>query len=270
MSEISRYIENINLQKRKALSVFLTAGFPDPGKFVTLAKDVYSSGADILEIGIPFSDPIADGPVIQRSSQLALQNGITLHKTLQYCEQIKKNIKQPLILMGYSNPVLKYDIRQFMQDATNCGVDGVIIPDIPLEEYDDFWGIGDQEIDIILLTTPTSSNDRIQAIDQKSAGFVYCVSMTGTTGIKDKFNAIVIQNLNRTYKLIKKNKMLVGFGISSPNDISRFSPYCDGVIIGIAVIKSLMDTKLESYKPTLDMVSNLSHACNQLPLTNDQ
>jgi tryptophan synthase alpha chain len=263
MSQIRTYLEQINLQKRKALSVFLSAGFPDPDTFVALAKDIYSAGADLLEVGVPFSDPIADGPVIQRSSQLALQNGITMHKTLQYCEQIKKDIQKPLIIMGYSNPVLKYDIHRFIKEARNCGVDGVIIPDIPLEEYDDFWGNGGHDIDIILLTTPTSSDDRIQAIDQKSAGFVYCVSMTGTTGIRKKFDTMAIQNLNRTYKLIKKNKMLVGFGISSPKDITQFSPYCDGIIIGSAVIKSLMDYKQASYKSTLDLVTNLSHACSQ-------
>jgi len=263
MSPIRSYIEQITLQKRKALSVFLSAGFPDPDKFVTLARDICSAGADLLEIGIPFSDPIADGPVIQRSSQLALQNGITLHKTLQYCEQIKKDIQKPLILMGYSNPVLKYNIHRFIKEANNCGVDGVIIPDIPLEEYDDFWGNMDHDIDIILLTTPTSSDDRIQAIDRKSSGFVYCVSMIGTTGIREKFDSMALRNLNRTYKLVKKNKMLVGFGISSPEDITRFAPYCDGVIIGSAVIKSLIDYKQASYKSTLDLVSNLSHACSQ-------
>ena len=263
MSQIKRYLEQINQQKRKALSVFLSAGFPDPDKFVTLARDIYAAGADLLELGIPFSDPIADGPVIQQSSQIALENGITLQRVLQYCEQIKKDIQKPLILMGYSNPVLKYDVNQFIRDAKNCGVDGVIIPDIPLEEHDDFWGDGNQELDIILLTTPTSSDDRIQAIDQKSTGFVYCVSMTGTTGVRDKFDGTAIENLNRTYKLIKKNKMLVGFGISTPKDISRFSPHCDGVITGSAIIKSLMDNKDKSYRSTLDLVSNLSRACNQ-------
>jgi tryptophan synthase alpha chain len=240
VSYIQNYINNINNRKRKVLSVFLTAGFPDPDKFITLAQNIFSAGADILEIGIPFSDPIADGPIIQQSSQVSLSNNTNLARTFHYCEKIKKDTKKPIILMGYSNPVMKYGIQRFIQDANNCGVDGLIIPDIPLEEYDEFWGNDNPEIDIILLTTPTSSDHRIQTIDQKSTGFVYCVSMTGTTGVRDKFDAIAIQNLNRTYKLIKKNKMLVGFGISSPKDITRFSSYCDGLIIGSAVIGDLI------------------------------
>jgi len=261
MSYIQNYIKDINDQKRKVLSVFLTAGFPDPDKFIPLARNILSAGADILEIGIPFSDPIADGPTIQQSSQVSLNNKINLPRTFHFCEKIRKDTKKPLILMGYSNPVMKYGVRGFIQDAKNCGVDGLIIPDIPLEEYDEFWGNDHLGMDIIILTTPTSSGNRISKIDEKSSGFIYCVSMTGTTGVRDKFNDDVIQNLKRTYGLIKKNKMLVGFGVTNQTDIARIAPYCDGVIVGSAIIKSLMQDQTNFFKNTMDLVEKLSRSC---------
>ena len=262
MSYIAEYIQKTNDQRRKALAVFLTAGFPEPENFVDLSVNLLKEGADILELGIPFSDPIADGPVIQKSSKYALDMGIRLQTVLEYTDKIKQQIKKPIILMGYANPILNYGLGNFMNDARNSGVDGLIIPDIPLEEYKSFWEIEyNNDIDRILLTTPTSPAERIQKIDQKSNGFVYCVSVTGTTGSGKKFDADTIENLKNTYTLIKKNKMLIGFGISGPEDIKKFHPYCDGVIVGSAIIKRLMENEKSGFKETLEFVSELSKMC---------
>jgi tryptophan synthase alpha chain len=261
MSYISAHIEKINKLNRKVLSIFITAGFPVKKNFVGLMEDLLQAGADLLELGIPFSDPIADGPVIQQSSQIALNNGMNLATIFSYCEQIKKLTKKPLILMGYSNPLIKYGLGNFINNAYNSGVDGLIIPDVPLEEYGKFWGESNPPMDIIMLTTPTSSEDRIRRIDSLSSGFVYCVSVTGTTGITDTFNSETIINLDRTYNLVDKNKMLIGFGISKPDDIVKFSPYCDGIIVGSAIIRSLLGEKEKDYRKTINFVKTLSTSC---------
>ncbi|MDP2036334.1 MAG: tryptophan synthase subunit alpha [Ignavibacteria bacterium] len=298
MSYISNYIDTLNKKNRKALSIFLTAGFPNKDNFVDLAKSVLDSGADMIELGIPFSDPLADGPIIQATSKLALDSRVTSKDVLNYAEQISKHSDKPIILMGYANPIKKYGIENFLRDAANSGAKGLIVPDVPLEEYDPFFHSEERQhldarlpdlrnklarqeespnnmskeilhhaqgviqndgIDVILLTTPTSSKERIKQIDEKSSGFVYCVSITGTTGVKDSFDDSTTDNLKRTYSLIQKNKMLIGFGISKPEDVKRFSPFCDGVIVGSRVMKSLLNK--EERKETLKIIEQLSEVC---------
>ena len=264
MNSIQNHIEKLNQRKRKALSIFLTAGFPDPDHFAALALKILEAGADILEIGIPFSDPIADGPVIQRSSMEALARGVSLSTVFPYIEQIKSQTAKPVILMGYANPIQHYGLQHFLDDAGSAGADGVIIPDIPLEEYNAFWQQQTSKLSRILLTTPTSPAARIKKIDQKSEGFVYCVSVTGTTGIRTGFNEAVLNNLARTYQLISKNKMMIGFGISGPEDIHLFAPYCDGVIVGSAVINHLEADHTSGFENTCSFIKNLSNACQTL------
>jgi tryptophan synthase alpha chain len=261
MSYISNYIAELNDKNRKALSIFLTVGFPDKENFVDLVLDTLDAGADLLELGIPFSDPIADGPVIQQSSQLALENGITLGDVFDIASQIKNHSTKPLILMGYANPILHYGMDDFTKSAKDSCVDGLIIPDIPLEELNNFWETGPEGLDQILLTTPTSPAERIKKIDRQSEGFVYCVSVTGTTGMQQNFGDDTLDNLHRTYRLIEKNKMLIGFGISTPEDINNFHPYCDGVIVGSAVINHLLQESNNSYTHTIDFIKSLSDAC---------
>lgn len=259
MSIIKNRIEQINKEGRKALSIFLTSGFPTLDKFVDRTNKIIDAGADIIELGMPFSDPLADGGVIQQSSQIALQNGITQSQTFQFAEQIKKaNKKTPLILMGYANTIIQYGINQFEKDAINAGVDGLIIPDVPLEEFDDFFSHFTNELDKILLTTPTSSKDRIITLDTKSTGFLYCVSVAGTTGVRNGFNNDVINNLKSTYDLVKKNKMLIGFGISKAEDIEQLSPFADGFIVGSAIIKSMQN---ENFEETIKLIKSLRIAC---------
>lgn len=261
MSYISQYIHSVNLNNRKALTAFLTAGYPDKNNFVDIAAGILDAGADLFELGIPFSDPIADGPVIQKSSHEALQNGITMDDVFTYAEQIKKRTNKPLILMGYSNPIFKYGISAFSKKAKDSGVDGVIVPDIPLEEYSSFVNSNLQSLDTILLTTPLSTDERIYEIDKKSKGFVYCVSVKGTTGGQNVFTEDTIDNIKRTYNKIKNNKMMVGFGISSAEDISKIKNHCDGVIVASSIIRKMQNT---NYKldEIFSYVDRLSQACN--------
>lgn len=259
MSKIKNRIIEINNDGRKALSIFLTSGFPTMEDFVDNTNKIIDAGADIIELGMPFSDPLADGGVIQQSSQIALQNGITQKQTFQFAEELKKrNGNTPLILMGYANTLMQYGKKQFEQDAINAGVDGLIIPDVPLEEFDSFFSPFSNSLDKILLTTPTSGKERIMTLDNKSKGFLYCVSVSGTTGVRDRFDDSIISNLESTYKIVGSNKMLIGFGISKPENIKQLSPFADGFIIGSAVIKSLKNDGIDA---TVDLVKSLSMAC---------
>jgi tryptophan synthase alpha chain len=260
MSAIKKHIENINLSGRKALSVYLTSGFPNKNNFTDLVLKVFEAGADMIEIGIPFSDPLADGPVIQSSSKAALDDGINMKQTISYAEEIKNKISKPVILMGYANPILKYGLNNFLTDSVNSGVDGIIVPDVPLEEYDSFFSDVAGTVDIILLTTPASSAERIKMIDAKSSGFVYCISVMGTTGVRQQFGQVVLDNLKRTYTNVEKNKMMIGFGIGSVENVKTFSPYCDGLIVGSAVIKKLCDDD-RAYSQTIKLIRELSAAC---------
>lgn len=257
---IAQTIDNINKTGKKALSVFLTAGFPNADNFTKLVVDVYNSGADIVELGIPFSDPLADGPVIQKASDKALSNGMNIGKVIDMANEIKSEIDKPLLLMGYANPIQRYGKKKFAEKAFDAGVDGLIIPDIPIEEYDGFFGEQFNKFEIVNLTTPASSESRIKSIDKKSRGFVYCVSVTGTTGVRNDFKEDVYNNLKRTYSLITHNKMMIGFGISKPSDIKAFWNVSDGFIIGSAVIRSLEENG-KNYEPTLEFVRTLSEAC---------
>jgi tryptophan synthase alpha chain len=190
-----------------------------------------------------------------------LINGINTHTVLSYTEKIKSKSDKPIILMGYANPILNYGVEYFLKDAVNCGAGGLIVPDIPVEEFESFFQNKQNNLDVILLTTPTSSEKRIKTIDEHSSGFVYCVSVTGTTGMRKSFNKETLSSLKRTYTLIKKNKMLIGFGVSSKENIKEISPYCDGVIVGSAVIKKLMIDNSANFNDTLNFISELKSAC---------
>ncbi len=259
MINISNYIQKINNNNKKALSIFLTAGFPTKKDFVDIAKNVLNSGADMLEIGIPFSDPLADGPVIQYSSQVALENKINLDDVFEICSEISNYTDKPLVLMGYANPIIKYGTKKFCKNSVDTGVSGLIVPDVPLEEFDSFYNQDFSQLQKILLTTPTSSNERIKMIDEKSEGFVYCVSVTGTTGVRNTFDETTFKNLKRTYTTLEKNKMMIGFGISNSENVKSFIPYCDGVIVGSAVIKMILEKK--EMNEINSFIVNLNDAC---------
>ncbi len=260
MSKIKDHIAKLNGGGRKALSIFLSAGYPSKDSFLDAAKAVIDSGADMLEIGVPFGDSLADGPVIQSSFIEALKEGVTLTDTLSYIEQIREYTDIPLVLMSSANPVAKYGLDKFVKDAEQCGVNGLILPDIPLEEHEEFYDERFDGFDKILLTTPTSSKSRIKQIDILSSGFLYCVSVVGTTGAREKFDKEVLTNLERTYSQVENNKMLIGFGIKNADGVKTFAPYCDGVIVGSAVVKSVGDDD-KTFTGTSALIKELSEAC---------
>ena len=260
MSIVREKIESVNKQNEKALTVFLTSGYPNPEKFIDLVFAVEKAGADIIEIGLPFGDSLADGPVVQASYIEALKHNINIDKTLKFISEVKSKIDVPIILMSSSNPILHYGKKMFCNEALQAKIDGFIIPDVPLEEYDDFFDDEFNLFDKIMLTTPTSSKQRITDIDNLSKGFVYCVSVVGTTGIRNNFDRYVFENLERTYMTVKKNKMQIGFGISNGENVKQFAPYCDGVIVGSAIIKSLSDDDAH-YSKTVKLIRELKSAC---------
>lgn len=259
MSRIREKITSLNEKNEKALTIFLTAGFPNIENFVELALSIEKAGADILEIGLPFGDSLADGPVIQSSYTVALKNNVNLLATFNLISEIRKKSDIPIVIMSSSNPVLAFGKKKFVQYCINAKVDGIIIPDIPLEEYEDFYKNEFKEIDKILLTTPTSSQKRISTIDNKSSGFVYCVSVVGTTGVREKFDNYVFENLTRTYSIVKNNKMQIGFGISTAEDVKKFSPFCDGVIVGSAIVRTLSNDD-KNFTKTIELVKELKRA----------
>lgn len=258
MNKIGNYLDKVN-ETKKALSIYLTAGYPVKDNFDELVLRIFDAGADLIELGIPFSDPLADGKTIQASSHAALGNNVTIKYAFDIAAKTKEKTEKPIIIMTYANPVLNYGTEVFVKNAFEAGIDGLIIPDLPLEESQPFFGDIKNNLDVILLTTPASTEKRIKQIDQASEGFLYCVSVLGITGTRKGFSDSIISNLKRTYQLVSKNKMLVGFGISSPEDIKQISPYCDGIIVGSAVIKSLSKDN-RNYSSTIDFVKELNKA----------
>lgn len=229
-------------RKQNLLAVFYTAGFPKLNDTVVIAKHLEKAGADIIEIGIPFSDPVADGPTIQASNKIALDNGMNVKLLLEQVKEIRKEVSVPIVLMGYLNPVLQYGIDRFCKDAAVNGVDGLILPDMPLSEFkaeykDLASSLG---LDVIFLLSPTTPEDRIRTIDELSSGFVYAVSSSSTTGAKKAFTTdqeIYFQKL-KTMNL--KNPFLIGFGISDHRTFSQACESGSGAIVGSAFINLLI------------------------------
>jgi tryptophan synthase alpha chain len=227
---------------KNILSVFYTAGFPAKDSTVAIAKTLQTAGADIIEIGIPFSDPVADGPTIQESNKIALDNGMNLHLLIDQVKEIRKQkVTIPIILMGYLNPVMQYGVKKFITDASKAGVDGLIIPDMPVYEYEEEYK-GDFEAANLcntFLISPTTSEDRIRRIDATTNGFIYAVSASSTTGAKGQFTDDQIGYFERLKKMKLNNPFLIGFGISNNLTFSTASQYGAGVIVGSAFINLL-------------------------------
>ena len=244
MSRLSTRLEALRKEHRKALSLFVTAGFPSIGTTVPLVTELAKAGADLIELGIPFSDPIADGPTIQASSQIALQNGITLEKTFAVAKEIRKQCDLPLILMGYMNPIHAYGIQRFVDTCVSTGIDGTIIPDLPLEESEEYRHLAQaKNVATIFLAAPTTSRERLIQLDQISTGFLYCVSITGVTGERQSLASQAETFLKEARSVVKNNPLLVGFGIATPDDAKRVAALSDGIIVGSALVKILLQAK---------------------------
>jgi len=224
-----------SLNGNKALVAFYTAGDPDMDASKEIFAVIEKNGADIVEIGVPFSDPLADGPTIQASSYRSLNNGTTLKKIIRMVADIRKTSELPVVLMTSFNPIFVYGQKEFVADAVKAGVDGVIIPDLPHEEAEEFLAIADG-LDMIFLLAPTSTPDRIQQIGKISKGFIYYISLTGTTGTKESLSVGLEEKVSEIKNSVSL-PVLVGFGISGPEQAAEVAKVSDGVILGSAIVK---------------------------------
>ncbi len=259
MNRIDRKFQELKNRGRKAFIAYLTAGFPDLETNLKLVVEMEKRGVDIVELGIPFSDPIADGPTIQASSQAALKRGTTFNDVLSLAGAIRKTSQIPLVLMGYLNPFLNRTPEQLSADLFRAGADGVIIPDLPPEAADRIrLSLKKRNIHTICLLAPTSSPERIRLATAKSDGFIYYVSMTGVTGGKVNIS----RELKNQVKEIKRESELpvaVGFGISTRKQLLKVEKSADGVIVGSALIKPFLKTREinQGLKQSLQVLDNL-------------
>ena len=237
---MNRLTELFQTKKTKVLNVYCTAGYPHADSVLLVMKALQENGVDIIELGMPYSDPLADGPVIQQSSSIALVNGMTIEKLFAQLQDFRKEIYVPVILMGYMNPVLQYGFEKFCKHAAALPIDGLILPDLPEHEFETEYGpiIQRYGLDFIFLVTPETSEARIKKLDQLSTGFLYAVSSSSTTG-SEKNMTDVNAYLKRLKSYGLKNPVLVGFGIKDKQTFEAACEHVNGAIIGSAYIKTL-------------------------------
>jgi len=228
------------------LNVYCTAGYPQLESTLGVMQCLQANGADLIELGMPYSDPLADGPVIQASGTKALQNGMTISKLFDQLKDFRKEITIPVILMGYLNPLLQYGFEKFCSKAAEVGIDGLIIPDIPIYEYENEYKeiIQKHNLDFIFLVTPETSEERIKKLDELSSGFLYAVSSSSITG-SDKDFSTVEEYLKRLQEMNLQNPVLVGFGIKDKATFQAACKYANGAIIGSAYIKAIENSNME-------------------------
>ncbi len=237
---MSRIANLFSTKKEKVLNIYCTAGYPEAGSTLSVLKALQDNGADMIEIGMPYSDPLADGPVIQQSSTVALANGMSISKLFDQLKDFRKTIRVPVLLMGYMNPVLQYGFERFCENVAAAGIDGLILPDLPMYEFETEYGaiIKKHGLDFIFLVTPETSDERIKKLDELSSGFLYAVSSSSTTG-RDKNMTDVRSYLKKLENLKLKNPVLVGFGIKDKQGFEDACQHANGAIIGTAFIKAL-------------------------------
>jgi len=234
-------LENLfKAQSKRVLNVYCTAGYPNLNSTLQIMESLQENGANIIELGTPYSDPLADGEVIQSSSLHALSNGMNLQVLFEQLSEMRKTIHIPVVLMGYMNPILQFGFDVFCARAKEVGVDGLILPDLPLFEFENSYGktIKDNGLDFIFLVTPETPEERLRKLDSLSSGFLYAVSSSATTG-KDKDFSQVALYLERLQKMNLKNPILVGFGIKDKQSFDAVNEFTQGAIIGSAYINAL-------------------------------
>ncbi|PZR26195.1 MAG: tryptophan synthase subunit alpha [Citrobacter freundii] len=243
---MSRITDLFARKNKKVLNIYCTAGYPNADSTVRVIRSLEQYGADIVELGMPYSDPLADGPVIQHSSTIALNQGMTIKKLFDQLKTLRQQSKIPVILMGYMNPVLQYGFEKFCADAAAVGVDGLILPDLPEYEFETEYGaiIKKHGLDFIFLVTPETSADRVRKLDSLSSGFLYAVSSSSTTG-SDKNMTDISAYLQRLEAMQLKNPVLVGFGIRDRASFEAASKHANGAIIGSAFVKALQGSRDE-------------------------
>ena len=238
-------IESLFLRKKEhILNIYCTAGFPHLDDTVPVMKALQENGADIIELGMPYSDPVADGPVIQHSNMVALHNGMTIEKLFRQLQGFRQEVFAPVILMGYMNPVMQYGFERFCQHAAAAAIDGLIIPDLPMYEFETEYGplIRKYGLSFIFMVTPETSVERVKKIDELSTGFVYAVSSSSTTG-KNADLSSQQAYFKRLKDLNLRNPILIGFGISDRKSFESACEHANGAIIGSAFIRSLEESK---------------------------
>ena len=234
-------------ENKKLLSIYFTAGYPKLDDTVTIIEQLEKSGVDMIEIGLPFSDPLADGPTIQGSSEIALKNGMTTIKLFEQLKDIRKTVRIPLIIMGYFNPILQFGVEEFCKHCAEIGIDGFIIPDLPVAIYNDSYKDIFEKFNLInvFLITPQTSDDRIKFIDSMSNGFIYMVSSASVTGSQSGFGEENTDYFKRIDNMNLKNSQIVGFGISNNETFLQATKFAKGAIIGSAFIKHLDEKGVE-------------------------
>ncbi|MCX7843300.1 MAG: tryptophan synthase subunit alpha [Clostridia bacterium] len=264
MGRINDKFNELKKINKKALITFITAGDPDLNTTIEIVKEMEAKGADIIELGIPYSDPIAEGPVIQEANARALKNNIKIKDVMEAVREIRKAVSVPLIYLLYFNCILKYGAKRFFEDCIQCGVDGLIIPDLPYEEKGELEDIAaEYALDIIPLVAPTSG-DRIENIARNASGFLYCVSSLGVTGVRNDFGTDFeefFSRINRSCGIPKA----IGFGISTPEHIRALKGYCDGLIVGSAIVKLVGSSSCpaEAVKNVGEFVNSLRQAMDR-------
>lgn len=228
-------------KKERILSVYFTAGYPNLDDTVPIIQALQKNGVDLIEVGMPFSDPVADGPMIQNSSLVSLQNGMSIRKLFSQLKNIRETVDIPLILMGYINPILQYGVEAFCAKCKETGIDGLIIPDLPLDVYqEEFKAVFEaNNLHNIFLITPQTSDERLHLIDSLSTGFIYMVSSNSTTGAKSGVSDFQKEYFERVNSMVLKNPRLIGFGISNAETFENACQYAHGAIIGSAFVKAL-------------------------------
>ncbi|SRX74431.1 tryptophan synthase subunit alpha [Aequorivita antarctica] len=236
-------IKNTLSENKKLLSIYFTAGYPKLDDTIEILQQLEKSGVDLIEIGLPFSDPLADGPTIQASSQESLENGMTTDLLFQQLKDVRNTVSIPLIIMGYFNPVLQFGVENFCKKCAEVGIDGLILPDLPLAEYEEHYAKIFKKYGLlnIFLITPQTSKERIRQIDTASKGFIYMVSSASVTGSSDGFGKEQENYFERIASLKLNNPLIVGFGIQDSKTFSQATLHTNGAIIGSAFIKMLSE-----------------------------
>jgi tryptophan synthase alpha chain len=238
-SRISRKFQLLRKDDKKAFIAYIMAGDPNIQRTKEMVRILEDCGVDIIELGVPFSDPLADGPTIQAAAQRALEDGTTLHTVIDLVADLRKTTQIPIILMTYYNPIFKYGEEKFVEDACSAGVDGIIVPDLPPDEAEGMMKLTKKKpFDLIFLLAPTSTEDRIKKVSKASRGFIYYVSITGITGSKLSLDPAIESHMNRI-RSVSDTPIAVGFGIATPEEASLVARFADGVIIGSAIVKKV-------------------------------
>ncbi len=250
-NRIDSTLAALRAEGKAALAPFVTLGYPDVPTSEAMAVAILESGGDMLELGIPFSDPLADGPTVQMTSFRALENGANLRGALASLQRLRqKGVDSPLIFMGYLNPFLNYGIEAFARDASNAGMDGIIIPDLPPEEAPPYQAILESEgIHLIPLLAPTSTDERIKRACKQASGFIYCVSVTGVTGARSELSGGV-EGLARRIREHTDLPILVGFGVSRQEHVDSISRFADGAVVASAMLDNVSRVPIENAAET--------------------